>query len=211
MSHNALPITPVSFAHALTSLTLPSLHSESLRLQNSIYHLRRSNLSLEHCLLDPSLPADDQREFRDAIRENEEVIKRQEERIELVKQEVERRGFRMPHEGEAGAEVGVEVEEWRGKGEWRVGEGGGGGGGGGDDISTSVSAGVGISSRTYDYSDSTGDDNDNDCNDGNSICDASSATASRDTSAYTDGHDTSKRLTICGRRQRHLPLIFLRY
>lgn len=83
MSSEALPISPAAFADAIKELTLPSLHTKAAELRNSIYHLRRSNLQLQ-----PFADEGDG-DCADAIKENEEVMARMEDRIELLKLEVE--------------------------------------------------------------------------------------------------------------------------
>lgn len=83
MSADSLPITPAAFAEAIKELTLPSLHAKAAELRNSIYHLRRSNVQLQ-----PFADEGD-RDCAEAIRENEEVMARMEDRIELLKLEVE--------------------------------------------------------------------------------------------------------------------------
>ncbi|OJD38601.1 translation machinery-associated protein 17 [Diplodia corticola] len=83
MSAEALPITPAAFAEAIKELTVPSLHAKAAELRNSIYHLRRSNLQLQ-----PFADEGDG-DCAEAIRENEEVMARMEDRIELLKLEVE--------------------------------------------------------------------------------------------------------------------------
>ncbi|EON67444.1 hypothetical protein W97_06698 [Coniosporium apollinis CBS 100218] len=94
MSATSNPIPPERFALALTELPLGSLHAKAAELRNSIAHLRHSNEQLT------PYARDGDRECADAIRENEEVISRMEERVALLKAEVEGRG--MPW---------VEVEE----------------------------------------------------------------------------------------------------
>ncbi|KAF8420833.1 hypothetical protein EV426DRAFT_719117 [Tirmania nivea] len=96
MNASTLPITPESFLAAIENLSVPQLHLESHRLLNSIYHLRRSNITLL------SDDFSDDPECQAAVRENEEVIRRQEERIAIIRSEVERRGFRMEHGGPGG-------------------------------------------------------------------------------------------------------------
>lgn len=83
MSSESLPISPAAFAEAIKELTLPSLHAKAAELRNSIYHLRRSNVQLQ-----PFADEGD-RDCADAIKENEEVMARMEDRIELLKLEVE--------------------------------------------------------------------------------------------------------------------------
>ncbi|KAL7268663.1 hypothetical protein RUND412_008702 [Rhizina undulata] len=105
MSVTSQPITPESFLRAIRDLELEQLHAESARLNNSIFHLRRSNVALAEF---PDEPA-----CQEAIAENEEVVRRQLERVDMIREEVERRGFRMGHgEEEEGEKVnGVEGRE----------------------------------------------------------------------------------------------------
>ncbi|KAL2130319.1 hypothetical protein VTI74DRAFT_6645 [Chaetomium olivicolor] len=114
MSADSLPITPARFAAALPDLPLSSLHLKLLELRNSIAHLDYSNEQLRPyaegtATATSSQPppqqhhAEGQTQERprgepdqdciDAIRENEEVIARMQERIRLVREEVERRGL----------------------------------------------------------------------------------------------------------------------
>lgn len=87
MSATANPILPERFAAALTELPLGSLHAKAAELRNSIAHLQHSNEQLE------PYARDGDRECAEAIRENEEVIARMEERVTLLKAEVEGRGM----------------------------------------------------------------------------------------------------------------------
>ncbi len=88
MSADALPISPARFAEALTSLPLGNLHLKAAELRNSIAHLQSSNVQLK------PYADDGDRDCADAMTENVEVIQRMEERIELIKQEVEGRGYK---------------------------------------------------------------------------------------------------------------------
>jgi len=108
MSADALPISPTRFAAAIKDLSLSSLHLKVLELRNSIAHLDYSNEQLRPfaeglaTAISPSFPptssetqqreAPDQ-DCIDAIRENELVISRMQERIRLLREEVEARGF----------------------------------------------------------------------------------------------------------------------
>ncbi|KAM0329860.1 hypothetical protein ACHAQA_004025 [Verticillium albo-atrum] len=103
------PISPARFAAALPPLSLPTLHLKVLEIRNSISHLRTSNIHLLPYALgtDPpgSTPDPD---CADAIRENEAVILRMDERITLIRAEVENRGcswreFEAAKEDEDGA------------------------------------------------------------------------------------------------------------
>ncbi len=114
MSGESRPITPRSFAVALQELGLASLHLKVVELRNSIAHLAYSNeqlrpfaegkaaalpdsaddadaLAAAAAASDAAAPAPDQ-DCVDAIHENEEVIARMEERIDLIRRELERRG-----------------------------------------------------------------------------------------------------------------------
>lgn len=73
----------------IQTLELEQIHTESARLQNSIYHLERSNISLEEFAEDATC--------KEAIVENNEVIRQQKDRILMLEQELQRRGIRMGH------------------------------------------------------------------------------------------------------------------
>ncbi|KAK0669432.1 hypothetical protein QBC41DRAFT_319938 [Cercophora samala] len=94
MSSEATPITPTAFKAALTTLSLPSLHLKVLELRNSIAHLDYSNEQL-HPFAHPASPDQQQPDpdCAEAIAENNVVIERMQERIRLVREEVESRGF----------------------------------------------------------------------------------------------------------------------
>ena len=87
MSSNATPISPARFAAALPSLPLPNLHLKAAELRNSIAHLEYSNSQLQ------PLAEEGDRDCKEAVEENRETIARMEERLELLKAEVEGRGF----------------------------------------------------------------------------------------------------------------------
>ena len=93
MSATATPIPPARFAAALRDLPLSSLHAKAAELRNSIAHLLSSNEELK-----PFAAAGD-KDCAEAITENEEVIRRMEERISLLKIEVEGRGMKWVEEG----------------------------------------------------------------------------------------------------------------
>ena len=88
MSSTATPISPARFAAALSSLPLPNLHLKAAELNNSIAHLEYSNLQLQ------PLAEEGDRDCKEAVEENRGTIARMKERIELLKAEVEGRGFR---------------------------------------------------------------------------------------------------------------------
>jgi hypothetical protein len=143
MSADSLPITPERFAAALEDLTLGGLHLKVLELRNSIAHLDYSNEQLRpfatgaEATLGSPAPEQPDQECIDAIRENEAVIARMQERIALVRAEVEARGaswdeFRSADEVETDRRPPIAngVNE---HGDDEEGGGGGGDGGGGDD------------------------------------------------------------------------------
>ncbi|KAI4125631.1 MAG: hypothetical protein LQ338_004158 [Usnochroma carphineum] len=88
MSANAAPIPLERFAEAIAELPLENLRAKAAELRNSITHLMSSNQQLQE------YANDGDRDCADAIRENEEVIERMEMRINLLRTEVEQRGFR---------------------------------------------------------------------------------------------------------------------
>jgi hypothetical protein len=104
MSSEARPISPTQFATAIVDLPVENLYAKVFEIRNSIDHLERSNTEL--------------REYSDsvggdidcvaAIRENQDVIGRMNDRIELVKREVERRGQKW-HEAEVNGKPDGEV------------------------------------------------------------------------------------------------------
>jgi hypothetical protein len=100
MSSTSTPIPLHRFAQAINDLPLSNLHLKAAELHNSIAHLESSNQQLK-----PSADSGDQVCF-DAIGENLEVIGRMEERIALLRQEVERRGF-LWEEGQSDAKPRV--------------------------------------------------------------------------------------------------------
>lgn len=98
MSADSGPISPERFASALKELPIGSLHGKAAELRNSINHLVSSNEQIREYLLSqpPEAPAD--ADCVEAIQENVRVIKRMEERVGLVKAEVESRGLPWPDE-----------------------------------------------------------------------------------------------------------------
>lgn len=87
MSSNSTPIHPHRFAEAIQDLPLSNLHFKAAELRNSIAHLHSSNQQLQ-------LFADEgDHDCAEAIKENMEVMDRMENRIVLLKVEVERRGY----------------------------------------------------------------------------------------------------------------------
>ncbi|KAK3952416.1 hypothetical protein QBC32DRAFT_313959 [Pseudoneurospora amorphoporcata] len=106
-STESLPITPQAFAAALEDLPVSALRLKVLEIYNSIAHLKYSNEQLRPFAEGVEAPlggssssaggesAQNQPDpdCVEAIRENEQVIVRMEERVQLVKNEVERRGL----------------------------------------------------------------------------------------------------------------------
>lgn len=90
MSAESQPINPTAFAEAITELPLESLHAEAAKLSNDINMLVESNAALE---AEKAVENDEGVKFLDeVIAENEGVIRSKEERIELLKIEVAKRG-----------------------------------------------------------------------------------------------------------------------
>ena len=111
MSSETAPISPARFARALEALPLDALHAKAAELSNSISHLKSSNEQM--------LPFADEGDdvCREAMFENLTVIGRMNERISLLRAEVERRGMRWS-EGE------VEDREGQDKGKMVNGDAG---------------------------------------------------------------------------------------
>ncbi|ROT39730.1 hypothetical protein SODALDRAFT_331839 [Sodiomyces alkalinus F11] len=92
------PISPDRFAAALAELSISTLHLKLLEIRNSISHLRTSNIQLLPFAMgtetvvggEPGVPDPD---CADAIRENEGVIDRMNERVLLIRTEIETRGL----------------------------------------------------------------------------------------------------------------------
>ncbi|KAI5310751.1 hypothetical protein KEM55_002620 [Ascosphaera atra] len=88
MSSESQPITPEAFARALKELNPASIYGKVFEIRNSIAHLKRSNDEIKGFLNDE--PGD--KDLEEAVSENEGVIKRMEERVELCRAELEVRG-----------------------------------------------------------------------------------------------------------------------
>ncbi|KAI1116801.1 hypothetical protein F5Y14DRAFT_34075 [Nemania sp. NC0429] len=104
MSSETQPISPARFVEALKELPASSLALKVLELRNSIAHLDYSNEELRPFAEGTKPTLDQQRgnasevgqpdqDCKDAIAENEAVIARMQERIELIRAEVEGRGL----------------------------------------------------------------------------------------------------------------------
>ncbi|KAL8940980.1 MAG: hypothetical protein Q9216_002499 [Gyalolechia sp. 2 TL-2023] len=88
MSASTAPIPLDRFAEAVAELPLGNLHTKAAELRNSIVHLVSSNAQLQ------DYADDGDQDCADAIIENNEVIERMETRVDLLRNEVENRGFR---------------------------------------------------------------------------------------------------------------------
>ncbi|CAO2650609.1 Nn.00g019010.m01.CDS01 [Neocucurbitaria sp. VM-36] len=96
MSAEALPISPARFAKALEDLPISSLYGKYAELTNQIQHLESSNKELEEYARE-----NDDRDCYEALLENRQVMKRFQERIELIKKEVQEvRGLPFRPQGE---------------------------------------------------------------------------------------------------------------
>ncbi|KAF9879110.1 hypothetical protein CkaCkLH20_03343 [Colletotrichum karsti] len=117
MSADTAPISPTRFAAALKDLSLPTLHLKVLEIRNSILHLEYSNAQLRPYAegAATTLDAADAAAGRpdpdcvEAIRENDAVVARMRERVDIIRAEVEGRGhgwdeFKSKDEVEAEAE-----------------------------------------------------------------------------------------------------------
>ncbi|KAJ6190156.1 hypothetical protein N7519_000177 [Penicillium mononematosum] len=92
MSTQYLPITPGAFAEAIKELPIAVLYSKVSELTNSIAHLHRSNAELRAFLAESNNSEEDKKELEGYITENEGVALSMNERILLLKTEVENRG-----------------------------------------------------------------------------------------------------------------------
>ncbi|KAJ5549801.1 hypothetical protein N7535_002258 [Penicillium sp. DV-2018c] len=92
MSSESLPISPEAFAEAIKELPLAVLYSKVSELTNSIAHLHRSNAELRSYLEGSNDSEEDKKELEGYIKENEGVAVSMNERISLLKTEVENRG-----------------------------------------------------------------------------------------------------------------------
>ena len=88
MSSSSQPIPPHRFAEAIKELPLANLHFKAAEIQNSMSHLQSSNEQLR------SYAEEGDADCKEAIDENLVVIQRMEERVHLLRSEVEGRGFK---------------------------------------------------------------------------------------------------------------------
>ena len=107
MSSNAAPISPARFAAALSALPLSNLHLKAAELRNSIAHLDYSNLQLQ------PFAEEGDGDCKQAIDENTDTMMRMEERIALLKAEVEGRGFRWAESNDGQGDGTVEINGCR--------------------------------------------------------------------------------------------------
>lgn len=107
MSAGTRPISPSRFIEAIKDLPIENIYAKAHEIENSVAHLERSNAQLQEysdsikndTSLEENVRAEGDKDCLDAIRENNIVISRQLDRVDLLKQEVERRGARW-HEAE---------------------------------------------------------------------------------------------------------------
>ncbi|CAD6504632.1 BgTH12-00140 [Blumeria graminis f. sp. triticale] len=94
MSKGASPISGARFSDAIKDLPLSTLQIKTAELRNSVAHLDYSNEQLKPFAdgSESSLDGKPDKDCIDAISENEVVISRMQERILLLKSEVEKRG-----------------------------------------------------------------------------------------------------------------------
>ncbi|KAL2883781.1 hypothetical protein SGCOL_000929 [Colletotrichum sp. CLE4] len=102
MSADTRPISPTHFATALHDLSLPTLHLKALEIRNSILHLEYSNAQLAPYAAGDATTLDSATDASaghgpdptcvEAIRENDVVIARMRERVQIIRDEVESRG-----------------------------------------------------------------------------------------------------------------------
>jgi hypothetical protein len=101
MSANALPITLTRFSTALADLPIDAIYAKHTELRNNIAHMEASNTQLEEFARD-----NDDRDCYEALMENRVTIKRFEERIGALREEVVGRGLAWrPVEEEGDKEV----------------------------------------------------------------------------------------------------------
>jgi len=105
MSHEALPIDRVRFSEALESIPVDALYAKVAELRNNMDHLRYSNEQMvpfadegdqgksRHVRCPHKTLSDLEQDCKDAMYENLVVISRMNERIQLLRVEVEKRGM----------------------------------------------------------------------------------------------------------------------
>ncbi|KAJ5909094.1 hypothetical protein N7495_001776 [Penicillium taxi] len=116
MSSQTTPINPAAFAEAITELPLSAVYSKVLELRNSIAHLHRSNAELRLFLAEyPQGTEEEKKEMEGYVAENEGVIASIEERLSLLKTELENRGQAW-EDVNKGSEVTADVPVTNGNG-----------------------------------------------------------------------------------------------
>ncbi|KAM0111430.1 hypothetical protein ACP6JB_002992 [Aspergillus fumigatus] len=110
MSEEAQPITLEAFAEAIRELPLSAVYAKVSEIRNSIAHLRRSNSELKAFIDETCESESDKRELEGYIAENEGVIATMNDRIGLLKTEIESRGERWIEE-EIEANIKVDGDE----------------------------------------------------------------------------------------------------
>ncbi|KIV93675.1 hypothetical protein PV10_04870 [Exophiala mesophila] len=118
MSAESRAITAEQFKIAIQDLPIENIYSKANEIRNSISHLERSNKQLQEysdsIKSDTSLPDETRQEgdkdCLEAVEENSIVIARQQERIDLLKQEVERRGGRWHESQDTNGKVNGEAD-----------------------------------------------------------------------------------------------------
>ncbi|KAF9248944.1 hypothetical protein DTO013E5_8099 [Penicillium roqueforti] len=91
MSTQSLPITPGAFAEAIKELPLAVLYSKVSEITNSIAHLKRSNAEIRAYIAESNDSEEDKKDLECHATENEAVMVSMNERIMLLKTEVENR------------------------------------------------------------------------------------------------------------------------
>jgi hypothetical protein len=107
MSSETQPISSEQFAFAIQDLPIENIYSKAFEIHNSITHLENSNRQLQEYIdsiksdtsLSEAIRQAGDKDCSEAIEENETVIQRQRERVDLLKAEVQRRGGRW-HEAD---------------------------------------------------------------------------------------------------------------
>lgn len=114
MSVETHAIDSEAFAEAIADLPLSAVYSKVSELRNSISHLHRSNEELRLFLAESQDSEEEKKELEGYVLENEEVVMSMNERISLLKVEVERRGqtwMEEKGEKELNGEAPVSSEE----------------------------------------------------------------------------------------------------
>ncbi|KAE8145914.1 hypothetical protein BDV25DRAFT_60332 [Aspergillus avenaceus] len=92
MSPESSSINLLAFAEAIKELPLSSLYTKVSELGNSLAHLKRSNEELQMFIIESCDAENEKQELRSYILENEGVIFTMNEKVMLLKVEIEGRG-----------------------------------------------------------------------------------------------------------------------